>query len=123
MRELYPRLRKCDALVLATPIYFFTMSAQMKVFIDKTYPLSRPKGSEVGAKRAVVCLTYGADDILDSGCVNAVHTFGDIFNYMGIRASYVHASAWKKGDILKNRAALRQAFERGKEAVRGLAGR
>lgn len=117
MQTLYPLLKKCDILVLATPIYFFSMTARMKLFIDRLYPLATPKKFQLGAKRAVVCLTYGADDVLLSGCPNTVRTFTDIFTFMEIPARFIHASAWKKGDIRRNRPALRRAFEVGREAA------
>lgn len=117
MEELYPLLRACDALVVATPIYFFTMSAQTKLFIDRLYPLTTPEGMQLGAKRAVVCMAYGAPDPLLAGVGNAAHIFNDIFTFAGIPMSFVHASAWQKGDVRKNRVALKRAFELGKEAV------
>src|SRR3972149_974403 len=44
MRPLYPRMRECEILVIASPIYFFSVSAQTKLFIDKCYPLCDPQG-------------------------------------------------------------------------------
>ena len=41
MDELYPLLRDCDGLILASPIYFGTMNAQMKAFLDRTEGLLR----------------------------------------------------------------------------------
>ena len=35
MQELYLKLREADALVIASPIYYFTMSAQTKLFLDR----------------------------------------------------------------------------------------
>lgn len=37
MKTAAPLLEKADVLVLATPLYWFTFSAQMKAFIDKLY--------------------------------------------------------------------------------------
>ena len=37
MQEFYPKLRWCDTLVYATPIYCFSFSAQIKAFIDCMY--------------------------------------------------------------------------------------
>lgn len=39
MAEILGMFRKADVLVLATPIYFYGISAQMKTFIDRTYPI------------------------------------------------------------------------------------
>ena len=42
METLYPKLRQADALVIATPIYWFTISAQTKLFMDRWYALGAP---------------------------------------------------------------------------------
>lgn len=39
MAEILGMFRKADVLVLATPVYFYGISAQMKTFIDRTYPI------------------------------------------------------------------------------------
>jgi multimeric flavodoxin WrbA len=41
MDELYPKLMECHGLVIATPVYFGQVTAQMKVFMDRTEPLHR----------------------------------------------------------------------------------
>ncbi len=41
MDEIYPRLKACDGLILATPVYFQSISAQMKQFMDRTEGLLR----------------------------------------------------------------------------------
>ena len=37
---------KADVLVLATPVYFYGISAQMKTFIDRTYPIWQHLGKK-----------------------------------------------------------------------------
>ena len=37
---------KADVLVLATPVYFYGISAQMKTFIDRMYPISQHLGKK-----------------------------------------------------------------------------
>lgn len=39
MQQLLALYQEADVLVLATPIYFYGISAQMKTFIDRTYPI------------------------------------------------------------------------------------
>lgn len=41
MDEIYPKLKACDGLILASPVYFASMSAQMKQFMDRTEGLLR----------------------------------------------------------------------------------
>ena len=39
MQEIYPKLIEADAWVIASPVYWFTMSAQTKIFMDRCYAL------------------------------------------------------------------------------------
>jgi multimeric flavodoxin WrbA len=41
MAEMLNKLLDCDVLVLATPVYFYCMDAQLKTFIDRTVPKYR----------------------------------------------------------------------------------
>ena len=118
MRQLYSRLKVCDALVIASPIYWMTVSAQTKLFLDRWYPLGAEGAPGIGAKRAVVCLTYGAPDILQSGCDNAARMLNDVFTFLEIPVQFVHASAWRKGDVKSNKAALKKAYQVGRETVK-----
>lgn len=36
MEQVLSKLRKADVTVLATPVYFYTMCAQMKIIVDRT---------------------------------------------------------------------------------------
>ena len=38
MAEILDKMVTADAIVLATPVYFYTMDGQMKTFIDRTVP-------------------------------------------------------------------------------------
>lgn len=38
MNEIAPKLINADVIVLATPVYFYSMSGQLKVFIDRLVP-------------------------------------------------------------------------------------
>jgi len=41
MDAIYPKLRECHGLLIATPVYFGQVSGQMKTFMDRTEPLHR----------------------------------------------------------------------------------
>ena len=45
MHDIYARLRDCDILVLATPVYFYTMSSWLKAIVDRLYGLLDPDGA------------------------------------------------------------------------------
>ncbi len=41
-KELFPKYLECDLCILATPLYHFTVNAQMKTFIERTLPIAQP---------------------------------------------------------------------------------
>lgn len=44
MHDVYARIRACDILVLATPVYFYSMSSWLKAIVDRCYGLLDPDG-------------------------------------------------------------------------------
>jgi len=120
MRQLYPKLRSAQAIVVASPIYWFTVSAQTKLFMDRWYALGSDEGYELAGKRFGIVLTYADADPFSSGAVNALRTFQDAFNFIGAKiVGLVYGSAWKAGEIRRNKGLLREAFELGKKLVSG----
>ena len=52
MTELYPLIASADALVMATPIYYFNMSGQLKTFIDRCIAVDVGGGNAACAARS-----------------------------------------------------------------------
>ena len=116
MQTLYPKLWKADAIVIASPIYWYTMSAQTKLFIDRWYALDTPQGNVLAGKRIGIVLTYGDTDPFASGAVNAIRTFQDIFrNIKAPIIGIVYGSASNAGDIQNQPGLLEQAYKLGQE--------
>jgi len=116
MQELYPRLRRAGALVIATPVYWFTMSAQTKAFLDRCYALGGPEGNDLTGKRIGIVLTYADPDPFSSGAVNAIRTFQDAFRYVDAKlVGMVYGSAWKAGEIKANEELMAKAYELGQQ--------
>ncbi len=114
MQQIYPALLKADAIVLASPIYCFTFSAQLKLMIDRLYAFEGQKPHPLKGKQIAILLTYGDDDAESSGVFNAIHTLQDEFNYTGSPiVEIIHASADKPGDIKKKPEVLEKAFQLG----------
>ena len=120
MKALYPKLRRADALVIASPIYWFTMSAQTKLFMDRCYALGGPDGHALQGKQIGILLTYADADPFSSGAVNALRAFQDGFNYIGADiVGMLYGSAWKAGEIQENKELMKQAYELGKQLGSG----
>jgi multimeric flavodoxin WrbA len=118
MQEIYPKLIKADAWVIASPVYWFTMSAQTKTFMDRCYALPAYAKNPFAGKRIAIAMSYGDVDPIKSGCVNALRTFQDAYRYTGSKiVGMVYGSAMKAGEIQNNEALIREAEELGKRLV------
>ena len=117
MRDLYPKLVGAKAIVIACPIYWFTVNAQTKLFMDRWYALGGDEHA-LRHKRFGVILTYGDVDPYRSGAVNAIRTFQDAFAYIGAElVGLVYGSADKPGEMREQCALLEEAYELGKRLV------
>ncbi|MBE0431631.1 MAG: flavodoxin family protein [Dehalococcoidia bacterium] len=119
MQKIYPRLIRGDAWVIASPVYWFTMSAQTKIFMDRCYALPAYAENPFAGKRIAIAMSYGDTDPVRSGCVNAIRTFQDAYRYTGSRiVGMVYGSAVKAGEIEKDEALMREAEELGKRLAK-----
>jgi multimeric flavodoxin WrbA len=117
MQTLYGKVEQADTLVIATPVYWFTVSAQTKLFMDRLYALGGPDGySVLEGKRIGIILAYADPDPFVSGAVNALRTFQDAFRYVGADiVGMVYGSASKAGEIKQNKDVMEKAYQLGGE--------
>lgn len=110
MAEILDKMVQADVLVMATPIYFYNMDAQLKVVIDRVCPryteLSNKKAyfiatSDDGRKEAMDVAVAGFRAFLS--CLNNVEESGIIYG-TGVR---------DVGDI-KGKPAMAIAYKMGK---------
>lgn len=79
MTRLFPLLLEADLIALATPLYYFGMSSQIKVTIDRFYS----KNAELrGRKRKAVLMATAAD--------SAEHVFRGVVGAYEEMCSYLH---------------------------------
>jgi multimeric flavodoxin WrbA len=115
MQPLYPKLAAADAILLASPVYWFTFSAQLKLCIDRWYGFQGHRWKEVSHKQFGFILTYGDTDLYTSGAINAIHTYETMCRFLKSSiAGIVHVSVDDVGDIDKHPDSLQQAYELGK---------
>jgi len=118
MQSLYPKLIEADAWVLASPVYWFTMSAQMKIMMDRCFALHCYGKDPFAGKRIAIAMSYGDVDPFASGCVNALRTFQDAFSYTRSKiVGMVYGSAMKAGDIANNAALMEEAEALGRRLL------
>ncbi len=118
MQEIYLKLIEADAWVIASPVYWFTMSAQTKIFMDRCFALPAYHKDPFRGKRIAIAMTYGDEDSFTSGCVNALRTFQDAYGYTESPiVGMVYGSAMDAGRIRSNEKVMQDAFDLGKKLV------
>lgn len=114
MQDLYPKLKEADVVVMASPIYWFNISAQTKTVIDRCYAVGVGERNIFKGKQFAFLLSYADADPFVSGAVNALRSFGDMCSYLEAEiAGMVYGSAGDPGEIEKNQALMDEAYQLG----------
>lgn len=88
-------LQKADVLVLATPVYFYGISAQMKTFIDRTYPIWQ----HLGSKELYYIVSAGlGTDIIDRS-LGDLDGFAEHFQHAEIKGRLYAANVMDAGAV------------------------
>lgn len=117
MQALFPLISGADVLVLASPVYWFNFCGQLKQCIDRCYSITSGPNQErlFAEKKIAAVLSYGDDDVFNSGGVNALRSFQDICAFTGAEwAGAVYGSAMEPGKIAENEHLLQEARELGR---------
>jgi multimeric flavodoxin WrbA len=119
MQPIYQKMIDTDAWVIASPVYWFTMSAQMKLCIDRCFALYNNNKEAFAGKRVAIAMSYEDADPFVSGCANALRTFQDMFAYVGsIIVGMVYGSADKPGEIESNQSLMQEAEALGQKLAK-----
>ncbi|MBW2514613.1 MAG: flavodoxin family protein [Deltaproteobacteria bacterium] len=120
MQTVYPKVQTADRWVIASPVYWFSMSAQTKLFMDRCFAMFKETGQEnyLLNKRIAIAMSYGDTDAFNSGCVNALRSFQDAYRYAGAKIiGMVYGSAEEPGEITSNTSLMKQAQELGSKLM------
>lgn len=111
MKELLAKMVETDVIVLATPVYFYSMGGQLKTFIDRTVPryteisgkdfyfiVSAADSDKQNMTRTLEALRGFTED-----CLDGAREMGVIFG----------VGSWQKGEV-KETPAYQKAYEAGK---------
>ncbi|MCX6095800.1 MAG: flavodoxin family protein [Candidatus Bipolaricaulota bacterium] len=119
MPLVYEKLLEADAIVFASPVYWFTFSGQTKLVIDRFYALESQKGNALAGKHIGILLSYGDRDPVRSGAVNALRTFQDVFRYIGAEiVGTVYGTGLPDGRLVNGEELAREARELGTRLAR-----
>jgi multimeric flavodoxin WrbA len=127
MDALYPKLLDADGIVVASPMFFYGITAQLKALIDRCQALWARKHvlkqSWPGAGRKGAFIGVGATkgETLFDGSKATVKYF---FKTIGVEyaGELLIRGVDQKGDIHKHPSALKDAFELGQRLARKGAG-
>ena len=124
MEKVYPKLLEADCIILASPIFFYGVTAWTKALIDRVQPLWVRKyqlklpPEDPGRKRNGFFISVGATKgaRLFDGAMLTVQYF---FEALGVdfAGQLLFKGVEAKGDIRNHPTALREAFEAGKALV------
>ncbi len=115
LKALHPEIKAADGLLIASPVYWFTMSGQAKLFMDRLYVFGAKGYRELKDKRIGIILASGDKRARESGALNAMASFKDAFAYLGAPiAGMVHAGGGRAGSVTENKALMKKAFELGR---------
>lgn len=111
MAEILDKMVNADVIVLATPVYFYTMDGQMKTFIDRTVP----RYTEISDKDFYFIMT--AADTEKSSLTRTLEAFRgfteDCLPGSNEAGVIYGVGAWNIGEI-KDTPAYNEAYEMGR---------
>lgn len=127
-QKVYDQLLACEGLMLASPIFFYTVSAHTKILMDrcqslwvKKYWIDKVPFGKGEIKRKALFISVGATKgkKLFDGVLLTVRYFLDTID-AELWKSLLYRNLDFKGDILQHPEYLAEAYETGKELARAL---
>jgi len=120
MQPLYKEIYDSDYLVIGTPIYMFQMTAQLKLFIDRTLPFLKPDFTSRFPKKKNLILVYtqGNPDVKSfEPYLNYIKTLYEFGNF-DIKETLIAAGTMAKDDVLKQKDLMEKARNIGVNVVK-----
>lgn len=111
MEILLEKMREANVIVLATPVYFYTMCAQMKTMIDRTLGGAQMPGLE--NKEFYLIATAADGKTAMERTIDGLRGYIECLPGAKVMGVIYGAGAWQVGDIQKN-PAMQEAYQMGK---------
>lgn len=109
MAQILDKMVHADVIVMATPVYFYTMDGQMKTLIDRTVP----RYQEISNKEFYFIVSAAdTDKIAMERTLDGFRGFTCCLESPREKGTIYGTGAWRKGDI-KGKRAMEQAYETG----------
>ena len=119
MSELYQKMLSADALLWGTPIYMWSPTAQMKLFLDRLHPLGDYQStrwqSAFGGKPIGLIIVYAEPDPLDSGVFQTRDILRVVAEACGGQVPFViHSTGGEKGQARQDAGLVQRVREAAK---------
>lgn len=109
MGELLEKMVEADVLVLATPVYFYSMDGQLKTMIDRTLP----RYTEIADKDVYLIATAAAGRRTMERTMDAMKGFTDCLPGARVKGEIYGEGVYQKGEV-EGTPAYQEAYEAGK---------
>ena len=111
MQGVYDKFLAADGIIWGTPVYYFGVAAQAKILIDRSFALS--KGTRLTNKVGGVISVAAS-----LGHQSVWNTFNSFFSvHHMLAADFVYGFGREKGEVRKDKHAMKAAGELGKQVV------
>ena len=116
MTELYKTMFAADALLWATPIYMWSPTAQMKLYLDRFFPLGDYQKTQwrcaLNGKPVGLIIVYAEPDPLDSGVFQTRDILKVVAEASGGQVRFViHSTVGEKGQTHQNTELVQRVRE------------
>ena len=119
MGGIVEELQAADALLIATPVYWFSLGAQIKACIDRLYAPWNADNAFMKGKRIGAALVYGDADLYRSGGINAVSTIEHMCRVLDAELrGFAYGTANGPGDAAKNTSLVTEVEELARSLLR-----
>lgn len=128
MVQIYDAIRTADRIILASPIFFSALSAQVKVMLDRCqciwcekYLLKKPIPAGPYGRKGLLLLVGGQKKEIGLQGIQCAETSAKaFFRTISVpeHKTLGYTGADAKGAILKHPTALKEVYEAGKELVK-----
>jgi len=128
MEQIFDVFDKADGLIIGTPVYYNTVSSQMKLMIDRSYCLARPVilpsgeriyESSVRKKKKGVVVSVGGSGSNPECVLPVFNIWSPEVNLVIVDSLLVTRAQLGKAPM-ESEEILKQAFSKGKEFARSL---
>lgn len=110
MNEIGTKLLNADVLVLATPVYFYSMSGQLKVFIDRLVPYY----TQISADIYLIASQWDSSKAIMENTFNAIRgCTKDCFENCEEKGVLYGAGLDRAGEAKSNSQYMQQAYQMG----------